>query len=174
MKSLFEIYESINDSDEQIDSREDRTLFYSYFAECFVKVFGKIDRKTSAQVFNKLGLITVGKLGAGRQNKWIWDSWRVNDFISKLKEMRKLLRKRYKKADFSIDSHNMTHVLEGMWMCKYLINWIVDKDNDEDFSINWNVDVTKDDSFIIQLMFHSLSEYALKDKELLKIIDDNI
>ena len=168
------LWEAIQDSDEKIDAKAEQTLFYSYFAKCFVDVFGKIDRSYAESYrLGRLGVIDV------KNKNWQFHNWRTNQFFLKIAEMNRLLKKRYPDIEYAVESHDQQKmaVNPDQWLVKYLLSWRFDDDDEN--GVDWTIHVSyvKDPAGrgkINYVMPHKLSEFALKHKDLLKIIEDNI
>lgn len=165
------LWEAIQDNDKEVDSKSKEALFYPFFAECFVKVFGKLDRRTRD---NRIGVKEVG------DETWYFDNWRTNQFILEISKMNQMIKKQYHDLEFAIESHDQQKmaVNPDVWLVKYLLSWRFG-DEDEKHGVDWHIDVvrTKDKfghNVIVRFMPFELSRHALKHRELLKIIEDNV
>lgn len=162
MRSL---YESILDTDKASTEKVEDITFFLYFAECFVKVFGKVDR----DVFNldrRLG--APQRLGVIKPNNWKYVTRDNNVFVSKLHEMINMLEKKYPGMIWGIDN-NGHHVVQDVWKTRYIIHFKL-----REYEFNWCIDVIEKSDKIYIIQIYSLHTRALKNKELLKLIDDNI
>lgn len=173
MRSLLDIiYESISDSDSGVNDRTSRDLFYHNFAESFVKVFGKINRNNSKRALNvgKIGEIVVSSTYS---DEWHFNNSRQNGFISKLDKLFELLKKKYPDTYYDIE-YDTNHILHNLNMTNYTIK--VYRDRREKMLFQWKIILIRESEKIKRISIYSITESNPKstDKELLKIIDDNI
>ena len=159
------LYESLLDTDKELAEKSESMGLFPYFAECFVKIFGKIDRNYVNLDHRQGAPQRIGKIEV---KDWKWKNTNDNEFMSKVREMITMIKKRYSKLLLEFDS-NMQHAAIGIWKIRYTINFKL-----FDYDFDWCVDVIKEHDKIVRLIFFYLHTRAYKNKELLKIIDDNI